>query len=150
MKKTALLSLFFALWLSTLCGQNVNPDAIVGSWMSGNEKAIIKIYKEGAVYNGKIVWLRVPLNEEGKPKVDHSNPDLSKRQNPIIGLNMLKDFVFKTDSWEDGTIYDPENGKTYSCRIRYRDGKLDLRGYVGIPLFGRTDTWYKAEAKNKE
>lgn len=56
---------------------------------------------------------------------------------------MLKGFEFDDDEWEDGTIYDPENGKTYSCTIKFRDGKLDLRGYIGISLIGRTQTWYK-------
>jgi uncharacterized protein (DUF2147 family) len=148
MKKTILLFTFSILFTG-LFAQAPNPDDIVGSWLTASGKAIVKIYKEGNVYNGRITWLKTPLNEAGKPKVDKNNPDVKQRNAPLIGLNLLKGFVFKHGQWEDGTIYDPENGKTYSCRIRYRDGMLDLRGYVGITLMGRTQVWYRAESKNK-
>lgn len=119
----------------------------MGSWLTASGKAIVQIYKEGDKYNGKIVWLKNPTYEDGKPKVDKNNPDQSKRSNPLIGLNLLKGFVYRKGQWLDGTIYDPENGKTYSCFIKYRDGMLDLRGYIGISLVGRTQTWYKADIK---
>ena len=137
-----LLPLFF----THVFAQAPDPDVIAGSWLTASGKAIVKIYKEGNVYNGRITWLKNPLYDDGKPKVDKNNPDEKQRTNPLMGLNLLKGFVFKNGQWEGGTIYDPENGKTYSCRIRYREGMLDLRGYVGITLVGRTQTWYKAES----
>jgi uncharacterized protein (DUF2147 family) len=146
MKKTILFT-FLSLFFNVLVAQTVNADAVVGTWLTASGKAIVEIYKEGNKYNGKIVWLKIPNNEEGKPKVDKNNPDKIKQTVPLLGLNMLKGFVFKKNEWSDGTIYDPENGKTYSCFIKYRDGKLDLRGYLGISLIGRTQTWYKADIK---
>ncbi len=143
MKKTILLLLLFSLFLHAF-GQAA--DAITGSWLTASGTAIVKISKEGTVYNGKIVWLKDPLNDAGKPKVDKNNPDAKQKEARLLGLNLLKGFVFKSGQWENGTIYDPENGKTYSCKLKYRDGKLDLRGYIGISLIGRTQTWYKAEA----
>lgn len=149
MKKTILL-FSLSILFSGIFAQAPNADAITGSWLTASGKAIVKIYKEGNVYNGRITWLKTPLNEAGKPKVDKNNPDINQRGTPLLGLNLLKGFVFKNGQWEDGTIYDPENGKTYDCRIRYRDGMLDLRGYVGITLMGRTQVWYRAESsKNK-
>ncbi len=145
MKKTIFLFLS-VLIITGAFGQTTDPDAITGSWMTASGKAIVKIYKEGNVYNGKIIWLRAPLDDQGKPKVDKNNPDKTQRTVPLLGLNLLKGFVFKRGEWTDGTIYDPENGKTYSCYVKYRDGRLDLRGYLGITLIGRTQTWYKAEA----
>jgi uncharacterized protein (DUF2147 family) len=57
---------------------------------------------------------------------------------------MLKNFSFDENEWNGGTIYDPENGKTYNCKIAIRDGnKLDVRGYIGISLLGRTETWFR-------
>jgi uncharacterized protein (DUF2147 family) len=146
MKKTILLFTFSFL-LTGIFSQVPNADAITGSWLTASGKAIVKIYKEGNVYNGRITWLKNPLYEDGRPKVDKNNPDVKQHNTPLIGLNLLKGFVFKNGQWEGGTIYDPENGKTYSCRIRYRDGMLDLRGYVGITLMGRTQVWYRAEKK---
>lgn len=136
----ALFSLFFSM---SFFSQAVNADAVTGTWLTASGKAKVHIYKEGEKYNGKIVWLKTPAYEDGKPKTDKNNPDKTKQSAPLLGLNMLKGFVFDEDEWEDGTIYDPENGKTYSCTIKYRDGKLDLRGYIGISLIGRTQTWYK-------
>lgn len=146
MRKLILVALFSSLF-NAIVAQTPGADAVVGTWLTASGKAIVEIYKEGTKYNGKIIWLKTPNTEDGKPKVDKNNPDKAKQTAPLLGLNMLKGFVFKKDEWGDGTIYDPENGKTYSCFIKYRDGKLDLRGYIGISLVGRTQTWYKADIK---
>jgi uncharacterized protein (DUF2147 family) len=129
----------------------VESDKIVGVWESGNGKARIKIDRTGDTYTGKIVWLREPLNEEGKPKVDKNNPDETMRSTPLLGYKLLKAFRYKSDlTWEEGTIYDPENGSTYSCSIRMTDpNKLDVRGYIGVSLFGRTDVWTRVQVKKK-
>lgn len=121
-------------------------DAVSGIWYNEKKTAKIKIYKAtDGLYYGKIDWLKIP-NRNGKPKVDFHNPDKSKRNNPILGLTILKGFKkADEDLFDDGTVYDPENGKTYSCKITVVDDNLEVRGYVGISLFGRTTTWTKAE-----
>jgi uncharacterized protein (DUF2147 family) len=120
-------------------------DDIVGIWQtSGKEPAKIQIYKSGQKYFGKIAWLKNPL-ENGKPKVDENNPDKSKRSQKIIGLVILSDFKFDDDEWDQGKIYDPENGKTYSCILSLKDkNSLKVRGFIGVSLLGRTETWTKA------
>jgi uncharacterized protein (DUF2147 family) len=141
MKKVFLFC--FILFSISAFSQTVGADAVIGTWLTASGKAKVQIYKEGNTYNGKIVWLKNPTYENGTVKTDKNNSDKAKQSTPLMGLNMLKGFVFDDDEWEDGTIYDPENGKTYSCTIKYRDGKLDLRGYIGISLIGRTQTWFK-------
>ena len=141
--KKLLLFITSLLLSNLLFCQKPNADVILGTWLTASGKAKVLIYKEGNKYNGKIVWLKNPSYDDGKPKVDKNNPDKTKQTSPLMGLNMLKDFVFDDDEWEDGTIYDPENGKTYSCTMTYREGKLDVRGYIGISLIGRTQTWFK-------
>jgi uncharacterized protein (DUF2147 family) len=142
MKKIIAISIALFLCVN-IFAQTVNKDAVVGTWLTGSGKGKVQIYKEGDKYNGKIVWLKTPNYEDGTPKVDKHNPDKTKQNNPLLGQVMLKGFKFNEDKWTDGTIYDAENGKTYSCKITYRDGKLDVRGYMGISLIGRTDTWFK-------
>jgi uncharacterized protein (DUF2147 family) len=124
------------------CKAQTKADDIVGIWLTaGNEPAKIQIYKSVEKYYGKIVWLKYPTSN-GKQKVDNNNPDKSKQNQPIIGLTILKDFTFDRDKWEDGTIYDPESGKTYDCNISLKDkSTLKVRGYIGISLFGRTESW---------
>ncbi len=122
-------------------------DAIERLWYNEEKTAKIKVFKatDGKFY-GKIVWLKEPNNEEGKPKVDKKNPDKAKRNTPVMGLQLLAGFKKDDDThYEDGTIYDPKNGKTYSCKIHRKGDVLEVRGYVGISLIGRTTTWTKAE-----
>lgn len=125
-----------------------NPDAIVGMWMT-DEGDTIEIYKCGKQYCGRIAEAAEPLypagdKMAGKPKVDRENPDKKRRNDPIIGLQLMKDFNYKKkdDYWQGGTIYDPNNGKTYKCKATLKaDGKLHVRGYIGFAALGRTEVW---------
>jgi uncharacterized protein (DUF2147 family) len=120
----------------------VKADDIVGTWLTGGkEPAKIQIYKSGKKYYGKIVWLKNPLSD-GKQKIDKNNSDQSKRNQPIIGLVILTGFEFDDDEWNNGNIYDPESGKTYSCYLSLKNSTtLKVRGYIGFSLFGRTEFW---------
>jgi uncharacterized protein (DUF2147 family) len=125
-------------------------DRIVGLWEVGSKKARIKIYRaKDDKYYGKIVWLREPNYEDGTPKVDKNNPDESKRNVPLLGYLNLRGFNYVgNNKWENGTIYDPENGSTYSCVMELvDDNTLDVRGFIGVQLFGRTDRWIRLEVK---
>jgi uncharacterized protein (DUF2147 family) len=121
-------------------------DDVMGIWLTnGKDPAKIQIFKSADKYFGKIVWLKSP-DENGKPKVDSKNPDESKRNQQIMGLVILQGFKFNgSDEWEDGKIYDPESGKTYSCYISLKDNNtLKVRGFVGISLLGRTEVWSRS------
>jgi uncharacterized protein (DUF2147 family) len=127
-----------------------DAEAIVGVWEPSNGKVKVKIDKIDDKFYGKIVWLREPIDPDtGEAKVDKNNPDESMQDVPIKGYRMLKDFVYKGDGvWEEGTIYDPQNGTTYDCVINLKDeNTLDIRGYVGMKTFGRTDTWRRLTRK---
>jgi uncharacterized protein (DUF2147 family) len=119
-------------------------DDILGIWLNQEKSAKIEVFKKNNKYYGKIVWLKEPMRD-GKPKLDKENEDKSLRSRPIMGMQILNDFEFDDDEWEDGTIYDPKNGETYSCYITKEGDKLNVRGYVGISLLGRTTIWTKAE-----
>ena len=130
MKKHTLLTLL-ALFFATFLTAQSESDKLVGIWEPSNGKARVKIEKIADKYYGKIVWLREPIDPvTNVPKVDKNNPDESMRTVPLKGYRMLKDFVFKgSGEWADGTIYDPENGSTYSCVIKLKDDNtLDIRG----------------------
>lgn len=122
-----------------------SADDVLGYWLTDEETAKIEIYKEGNIYNGKIVWLEEPNGDNGKPKLDAENPEEALRSRPIMGLNLVSGFVFDDDQWEDGQIYDPKEGKTYKCRMRLKKGKLEVRGYIGAPMFGKTVVWTRTE-----
>ena len=135
-------SLLILLLLSSSAFAQKASD-IEGTWVPSSAKANIRIYKTGDHYYGAIIWLKEPTDSiTGKPKVDKKNPDLAKRNTPIMGYLLLKNFVYDDGIWKGGTIYDPEEGKTYSCKITMKGANtLEVRGYVGISLIGRTDVW---------
>lgn len=145
MKKISqLLLLNFLLVCFTSFTSKFSADDIIGQWKTAQGKAVVEIFKQGNKYFGKIIWLAEPNDAEtGKPKTDKKNPNENLRSRPLIGLVNLKDFGFvKENVWEDGKIYDPKNGKEYSCNMKLSDkNTLQVRGYIGISLLGRTETW---------
>ena len=125
-------------------------DAILGVWNNQEKDAKIEIYKCGGEYCGKVVRLKEPNYPEGSnegtpgtPRLDHNNPDPNLKKTPIIGLEIMRGFSYAGGSkWTGGTVYDPKNGKTYRGKMTLvSPNQLSLRGFVGIPLFGRTATW---------
>lgn len=127
-----------------------NPDAIVGVWKTGEGNAMVRIYKNGDKYQGKVVWLKEPIDPEtGKPKVDKNHPDEAVRSRAVLGLINVWGFVFKGNNvWDEGNIYDPKNGNTYSCTMKMNNANtLEVRGFIGVSLIGRTDTWTRQVSK---
>ncbi len=126
------------------------PDDILGVWLNQEKDAHIEIFKCGEKYCGKVVWLKdpnYPLDSKegipGTPKLDHKNSNPELRKVPVIGLQIVHDFVFIGDNlWKNGKVYDPKNGKTYSGKMTLvSPNELHLRGFIGISLIGRTAVW---------
>ncbi len=124
-----------------------NKDAILGKWLNASGEAQIQIYKKGDLYAGKIVWLKNPNDEAGKPKLDSKNPEQGLQKRALIGAEILQNFAYSsTNTWEKGRIYDPKTGKTYDCKLSMTSSdKLDVRGFVGFSLLGRTETWNRVK-----
>ncbi len=137
--KTIILIIAFLATVSNGFAQ----EQIVGKWATSDGEATVEIYQEQSKFAGKIIWLKSPNDANGSPLTDMENPDKSKRNTPLIGLMMLKDFKYKNNKWEDGTIYDPEEGKTYKCSMWLEKGKLKVRGHWG--MFYQTQTWVRRE-----
>jgi len=122
-----------------------SKDAIIGKWLNSSGEGQIEIYKKADKYYGKLAWIKEP-NLNGKPKTDAKNPDQTLQKRPLLNLEILQGFVFEDGKWTDGTIYDPKSGKTYSCNMTMK-GKdvLNVRGYVGISLLGRSETFRRVK-----
>ncbi len=149
MKKTFLYLLLISFVFSALSTFANNPDALVGVWKTGEGTAMVRIYKNGDKYQGKVVWLKEPNDPEtGKPKLDKNHPDAASQKRAILGLINVWGFVYKdNNTWEEGNIYDPKNGNTYSCTMKLTSpNSLEVRGYIGVSLIGRTDNWTRQQA----
>ncbi|WP_207493978.1 DUF2147 domain-containing protein [Aridibaculum aurantiacum] len=140
--KNLIVATILSLFMTTAV--SANADAILGVWQNGSGKGHIQIYKENGKYFGKVIWLKEPLNSEGKPRLDVKNAEVEKRNKPIIGSIILRDFVYDDAEWNSGRIYNPEDGKEYKAFLKLKDSKtLSVRGYIGFSWIGKTDTWTK-------
>lgn len=145
-KRSLLVSLFLFCKLFAPYALAQTDLLINGLWYNEERTSKIRIYKASdGKYYGKIVWLKVS-EEGGKPRTDRYNFNKYKRNDSLLGLVILTGFTKETEKlYDDGSIYDPKNGKTYSCKINYADGRLSVCGYIGFSLVGRTTIWTKAE-----
>ena len=123
-----------------------DANRVLGVWLTqdGDSKVTIAKNKDGKFYC-TITWLKDPLNDQGKPKVDDKNPDKKFHTRPIMGLRLLDGFEFNksNNEWINGTIYDPKTGKTYKCFMWFdKDpNKLSVKGYIGFSIIGREVVW---------
>ena len=150
-------SIIFGLGIALLLTPAIhaqNPDAVVGKWWNQEKEAQIEIYASEGKYCGKIVWLKepnYPANDPkgmgGKTRVDRENPDPSKKERPILGMDLLWGFTHSGGNlWEGGNIYDPREGKTYKCKMTLETpDHLKVRGFMGISLIGKTNDWTRVK-----
>ena len=148
--RTSVPAFVVLLCLQAVFALASGPDAILGTWNNEEKNAQIEIFACDGRYCGRIVWLKEPNYPAGSteglpatPKLDRNNPDPQKRKDPVLGLVIVRDFQTEEENrLTNGTVYDPKNGKTYKGKITLiSHGRLELRGYIGIPLIGRTTTW---------
>lgn len=141
MKKLLLCLVLLCGAIGVASAQSLSP---LGVWTNSEKKATFEIYQCGNKLCGKIVSLAVPNDPAtGKPKTDAMNPDPKLRKRPRLGLVFMRGFEYDSDNkWDDGKIYDPENGKEYSCYIKMLNANtMEVKGYIGFSLIGRSQTW---------
>ena len=141
MKRFFISMIFMLAPLAAVFAQDV-----VGKWKLEDGSAIVEVYQEGDVFNGKIVWLKNPTEADGSPAVDSNNPDAKLRSRQLIGLNMLSGLKQKGGEYSGGSIYDPGNGKTYNCSMKVEGDVLKVRGSLDKRgLLGRTMDWFRVK-----
>ncbi len=134
MKKISagILVAFLSILLQSFIIKNSSPGDVIGTYWSPKKDAKIEIYLKAGKYSGRFTWLATP-------RKDTKNPNKSLQNRDVLGLELLTNFSFEDGSYTSGEIYDPETGKTYSCKMSLTGNKLKVRGYIGISLFGRTE-----------
>lgn len=113
---------------------------------SGKEKSLVRIVESGGVYTAKVEKITDPAKAS---EVCEKCSDDRKGQ-PIVGMTIMRSVKQDAEDkglWDGGDILDPKNGKVYKVRLKpIEEGKkLEVRGYIGAPLFGRTQTWIRVE-----
>jgi len=153
MKKLSMLIALVGIMILPMMqvqAQEFKADDVLGNWNTiddetGRKKSIVEIYKEGDKLYGKIIKLfRLP-DEDPDPICDECDEDDPRYNQKVNGMVILKGLEWDGDEWDDGKILDPKNGKVYSCKLWIEDGDLQVRGYMGFSLIGRSQTWIRAE-----
>jgi uncharacterized protein (DUF2147 family) len=123
-------------------------DAVTGVWLMETGAGHVQIYKHGDNYLGKIIWLKEPNDPgTGKPLTDKKNTDKVLQARPLLGLINLRNFKYTGNSlWEDGRMYNHEDGKDYSCKIIMKDANtLSVKIYNGTSRAVKVQTWFRVQ-----
>jgi uncharacterized protein (DUF2147 family) len=146
MKKNVLLIACLLFSASIIYAQ---ADKVNGIWVPAKGTSQVKIYRAtDGKYYGQVVWM------DEKEKLDVNNPNEKLRKQKILGTIVLRNFTYNAGKkqWVGGTIYDPDNGKTYDCYMWFEgdDNLLKIRGYVlGMRFLGRSENWKRENALRK-
>ncbi|MEO1207207.1 MAG: DUF2147 domain-containing protein [Pseudomonadota bacterium] len=118
----------------------------VGIWYDDTGKGAVEIAPCGSQFCGHIVWLSDPNHENGQPLKDVYNPEPTRRNQPICGLQVLGKLTRQSDgSLDSGWVYDPKVGKAYNAEVRtVGNSQLAVRGYLSLKLLGKTLMWQRA------
>lgn len=139
-----LLSLLF---LQLGFGQSA--DDILGTWLTDEGKGKIKVYKKNGEYFGKIIWLNDDVGPNNKgPKLDVNNPVERLQSRKLVGTVVVKNLTWDAEEqeWNEGEIYDPESGNTYSVYAWMNEKDvLHIKGYIGFSLIGRATKWQRVD-----
>ena len=142
------MALGLSMSVNVALAQNSSP---VGVWKTiddetRQERSTVRISDVGGVLVGNIENINDPAKQTA---VCEECSDDRKGQ-PILGMTIIRNVKKSsgdTELWDGGDILDPANGKVYKVRLRPVEGgrKLEVRGFIGMPLLGRTQTWVRAE-----
>ena len=130
-------------------------EAVYGIWATSGTMIEVGPTADGGL-SAKIIALKNPRWREkdgvglvGEPKTDLHNPDESQHQRPFIGLEMLSDYEFRKGKWR-GKLYLPSNGTTWTSTAQVKKGVLQIRGYIGLPMLGKTQRFEPLASCNEK
>jgi uncharacterized protein (DUF2147 family) len=136
--------LFLTALVAIAAGSVRGAPTVEGRWLTQGKSGVVEIYRcaDGSLC-GRLAWFRIKPTDHNPQLTDLHNPDPALRTRSLCGLTIMWGFQPDgPDRWSGGSLYDPESGNTYSGNISLNpEGTLMLRGYIGISLFGRSETW---------
>jgi uncharacterized protein (DUF2147 family) len=136
-----------AITLASATAASATPaEDILGVWYDDTGRGAVEISRCGESLCGHIVWLQSNVSSRGGPLRDRNNPNTSRQNRPICGLQVIGGLSRQPDgTWDQGRIYDPKVGKEYDVAVSpIGGGRLAVTGYVGIKLLSRTIVWTRA------
>jgi uncharacterized protein (DUF2147 family) len=142
-----LTAVLMMVMLPAVAADDTSP---VGLWkniddVTGKPKALIRITEANGELSGRIEKLFRPANQDQNPLCDKCEG--ARKNQPVIGMVFMSGLKKNGKEYSGGEILDPDNGKTYKSKVSLVDGgkKLNVRGYIGVPMLGRSQTWIREE-----
>jgi uncharacterized protein (DUF2147 family) len=129
--------------------QTAAAPHIAGIWQAEDGRMKIEMFNAGETYAGRLLWGQRAVEADGKTfKRDVRNPNPSLRSRSLQGITILQNLRWdpQDQRWEDGSLYDGTSGRTVSAQVRLVGGKLEMRGYMGSPMLGRTITFRRVQS----
>ena len=144
-----LLAALFSLSAATAPGSE--PVPVEGIWITADGAGWVQLEVSDGELRGRIIGSPPGQERNDRPDRDIHNPQPGLRSRPLKGLTIIEGFQEQGGRWVGGTVYDPDSGRTYKGTITVVDrDTLRLRGYIGISLFGRTETWRRRAVERKD
>lgn len=146
----------FAL-LTLLIPSALIPSALTaaaspyGLWLTQKQGVIVDVYACGSDLCGRTVWLKKMTFKDGRDRLDRKNPDAALRARHWCGIEVITGVkAVSATEWEGGDIYDPKTGETFSFDMKQRGDKMKVRGYLGVKLLGKSETWTRTSLGDRE
>ncbi|UWU71493.1 DUF2147 domain-containing protein [Bradyrhizobium sp. NC92] len=125
-------------------GEAPVPDAIVGTWEADDGTVKLDMFKAGAEFQARMLYGNEIVEADNVTfKKDAKNPDPTLRARSLKNIVFITGLRWEGGEWSGGTIYDASSGRTYNCKATVKDGKMHLRGYLGLPAMGQTRTFHR-------
>lgn len=149
MIRVFLAALVFATLPTAFEARAADPS---GLWLTEKKGVIVDLYDCGEnALCGRTVWMKKMFNKDGTPRLDAKNPDPDLRERHWCGIEVIRGVRAKSPGkWKGGKIYDPKTGDTFDFDISEKGENLKVRGYIGVSILGKSETWTRADDMDVE
>ncbi|MBR0897777.1 DUF2147 domain-containing protein [Bradyrhizobium tropiciagri] len=136
------------LFLTPAADAEPSPaDALVGIWEADDGTVKLDMFKAGSEFQARMLYGNEIVEADNVTfKKDTKNPDAALRSRSLKNIVFITGLRWSDGEWSGGTIYDASSGRTYNCKAEINNGKMGLRGYMGIPAMGQTRTFHRARS----
>jgi uncharacterized protein (DUF2147 family) len=149
-RRSAILLTFAAVSLfPTLAvrAQQAPEDALLGTWQADDGSVKLDMYKAGSEFQAHLLYGNEVVEADNATfKKDTKNPDPALRSRSLKNIVFIWGLHWDNGKWAGGTLYDGSSGRTYKCNVEFKDGKMQLRGYLGISVLGQTRAFHRVNA----
>ena len=122
-----------------------------GLWMTEKKGVIVDVYACGENLCGRTVWLKKMTFKDGRDRLDAKNPNAALRDRHWCGIEVITGVKpVSATEWQGGDVYDPKTGKTFDFDMEQRGDTMKVRGYLGVKMLGKSETWTRTSAGDRK